>query len=192
MVTGDGDQWVNDWAGDGRLLLYSVTTPGNRTRSDLFVFDLAERTRTNVVRTLGRDTQGRFSPDRRWIAYSCDESGQPDVFVMPFPPRGDQRYLVSVGGGGYPRWRADGRELFYVDGLGNLVAVSLDLGADVQVRGAQVIARGVFARLGPTISGLGADYAPSPDGASFLIKEPTEAVAGPITVVVNGIGRRRP
>ena len=39
-ITGDGDQWVNDWSSDGRLLLYSVTTPGNRTRSDLFVFDL--------------------------------------------------------------------------------------------------------------------------------------------------------
>ena len=69
------------------------------------------------------------------------------------------------------------------------MAVSLDLAHDVQVRGAQVVARGVFARLGPAISGLGADYAPSPDGASFLIKEPTEAVAGPITVVVNGIAR---
>ena len=70
------------------------------------------------------------------------------------------------------------------------MAVSLDLATDVQMRGAQVIGRAIFARLGPTISGVGADYAPSPDGASFLVKEPTEAVAGPITVVVNGISRR--
>jgi hypothetical protein len=114
------------------------------------------------------------------------------VILFPSPAHGDQRIRVSVGGGGFPRWRADGRELYYVDGTGNLVAVSLDLGIDVRVRGSEVVARGVFARLGPTISGVGADYAPSPDGASFLVKEPTEAVAGPITVVVNGIGRRVP
>ena len=191
VVTGEGDQWVNDWSSDGRLLLYSATTPGNSTRSDLFVFHLAEGRADTVVQTRGRDTQGRFSPDGRWIAYTCDEGGQPDVFVMPFPPHGQRHHLVSVGGGSYPRWRADGRELYYVDGTGSLVAVPLDLGAGVRVGGVQVLARGVFARLGPTISGLGADYAPSPDGLSFLVKEPTQAVAGSITVVVNAIGRRR-
>lgn len=192
VVTGEGDQWINDWSSDGRFLLYSSTTPGNRTRSDLFVFSFADRKATNVVRTRGRDTQGRFSPDGRWIAYTCDEGGQPDVFVMAYPSRDTQHVLVSVGGGGYPRWRADGKELYYVDGAGNLVAVSLALDTDVHVRGVQVLARGVFARLGPAISGLGADYAPSPSGDTFLVKEPIEAVAGPITVVVNGIGRRRP
>lgn len=190
VVTGEGDQWVNDWSSDGRLLLYSATAPGNSTRSDLFVFDLAAGTSENVVRSRGRDTQGRFSPDRRWIAYTCDEGGQPDVFVMPFPARGGPAHRISSGGG-YPRWRADGRELYYVDGTGNLVGVDLDLSSDLRVGGAHVVARGVLARLGPAISGLGADYAPSPDGLTFLVKEPTEAVAGPITVVLNGL-RRRP
>jgi hypothetical protein len=121
-----------------------------------------------------------------------DAGGQPDVLLMPYPARGDQPVLVSVGGGSYPRWRSDGKELYYVDGAGNLVAVSLELNSAVHVRGVQVLARGVFARLGPTISGVGADYAPSPDGRTFLVKEPIEAVAGPITVLVNGIARRRP
>ena len=192
LVKGDGDQWVNDWSSDGRLLLYSGTAPGNSTRSDLFVFDLTTHTSQTLVRTRGRDTQGRFSPDGKWVAYTCDEGGQPEVFVMPFPVRGNSHHqLVSVGGGSYPRWRADGRELYYVDATGTLIAATLDPGEDLHVRGVQVVARGVFARLGPTISGLGADYAPSADGATFLVKEPTEAVAGPITVVVNGIGRTR-
>jgi eukaryotic-like serine/threonine-protein kinase len=192
LVTGDGDQWVNDWSSDGRLLLYSATTPGNSTRSDLFVFDLAERKATTVVRTRGRDTQGRFSPDGRWIAYSYDERGQPDVVLMPYPPRDEPHVVVSAGGGGYPRWRADGKALYYIDSTGNLVVAPVDLERGVHVGGVQVVARGAFARLGQAISGLGADYAPSRDGRSFLIKEPTEAVAGPITVLVNGIGRRRP
>jgi Tol biopolymer transport system component len=191
LVKGEGDQWVNDWSGDGRLLLYSGTSPGNSTRSDLFVFDLAAGTSQSLVRTRGRDTQGRFSPDGKWIAYMCDEGGQPEVFVMPFPARGSQRHLVSVGGGSYPRWRADGRELYYIDATGSLMAATLEPGDDLHVRSVQIIARGMFARLGPTISGLGADYAPSLDGATFLVKEPTEAVAGPITVVVNALGRTR-
>jgi eukaryotic-like serine/threonine-protein kinase len=173
-------------------LLYSATSPGNTTRSDLFVYDLTNGTTLSVVRTRGRDTQGRFSPDGRWVAYTCDEGGQPDVFVRPFPASGTEPHLVSIGGGGYPRWRADGRELYYVDGLGNLVAVTMDLGTEVRVGGPQVVAHGVFARLGPAISGLGADYAPSPDGSTFLVKEPIEAVAGPITVVVNSVSRTRP
>jgi hypothetical protein len=110
---------------------------------------------------------------------------------MPFPMRGTQSHLVSLGGGSYPRWRADGRELYYIDATGTLMAVTLDSGDDLRVRGVQIGARGIFARLGPMISGLGADYAPSPDGATFLVKEPTEAVAGPIMVVVNALGRTR-
>jgi Tol biopolymer transport system component len=189
LVTGPGDQWVNHRSADGRHVLYSATRQGNDTRSDLFVLDLRTGTSTPVVQTRGRDTQARFSPDGRWIAYSCDARGQPDIFIRPFPPRGDEEYLVSVRGGGYPRWRHDGRELFYIDGAGNLAAVPLDLDAGPRIGAAQVLARGVFARLGPSMSGLGADYAPSRDGSTFLIKEPTEPVAGPITVRLHALGR---
>jgi Tol biopolymer transport system component len=191
LVAGPGDQWVNHWSSDGRYVLYSATRAGNDTRSDLFVLDLQTRTSMPVVQTRGRDTQARFSPDGRWIAYSCDARGQPDIFVRPFPARGDEEHLVSVGGGGYPRWRPDGRELFYVDGPGNLVAVAIATAPTVRIGAADVVARGVFARLGPTISGVGADYAVAPDGQSFFVKEPIGPVAGPITVrlhVFSGAG----
>ena len=187
LVTGPGDQWVNHWSSDGRYLLFSATHTGNDTRSDLFVLDLQTRKTTPVVQSRGRDTQARFSPDGRWIAYSCDARGQPDIFIRPFPLRGDEEHLVSVGGGGYPRWRMDGRELFYVDGQGNLVAVTVEAGATVRIGAAQVIARGVFARLGPTISGVGADYAVSPDAATFFVKEPTGPVATSITVRLHAL-----
>lgn len=190
VVTGEGDQWANDWSADGQLVLYSSTTPGNTTRSDLLVHDLETGERRMVVATRGRDTHGRFSPDGRWIAYSSDVSGQPEVYIRPYPSADGPDQRVSVRGGGYPRWRADGQELYYVDQTGNLLAVSLRLGDVVTVQNIQSVGRGVLARLGPAISGLGADYAPLPDGRSFLVKEPVEAVAGPITVVVNGLNRR--
>lgn len=187
LIVAPGDQWVNHWSSDGQFLLYSATTPGNDTRSDLFVFDLVRGTTTPLVRTSGRDTQARFSPDGRWIAYSCDARGQPEILVRPFPSRGQDERVVSVAGGSYPRWRGDGQELYYIDAAGSLVAVSLTLGATARPGAVHVIARGQFARLGPTISGLGADYVPSADGLQFLIKEPTEPVAPALTVRVNAI-----
>jgi Tol biopolymer transport system component len=189
VVTGNGDQWVNDWSSNGEWLLYSSTVPGNTTRSDLYAYRLASKEVVPIAATRGRDTHGRFSPDGRWIAYSCDALGQPDIYIKPFPPRGDEAYQISSGGGRYPRWSADGRELYFVDGADNLVAATLEIDSAVRARSHQVIVPGAFVRLGPAISGVGADYAPLADGG-FLLKEAMTPVAGPMTVVVNGFTRR--
>ncbi len=189
VVTGKGDQWVNDWSSDGHWLLYSSTVPGNTTRSDLYAYRIDSKQVTPIAETRGRDTQGRFSPDGRWVAYSCDAHGQPDIFIKPFPPKSGEAYQITSGGGRYPRWRADGRELYFVDGGDNLVAATLDFDNTVRVRTQQVVVHGAFVRLGPAISGVGADYVPTADGSAFLIKEPMTPVAGPITVVVNGFNR---
>src|SRR5215831_11887083 len=58
-----------------------------------------------------------FSPDGKWLAYDSDESGQWEVYIVPFP-QGEGRWQVSTGGGQQPRWRRDAKELFYV-GTGN-------------------------------------------------------------------------
>ena len=190
LLSGEGDQWVNDWSRDGRRLVYSSNAPGNATRSDLYVFDLETGRSSGLVATRGRDTHARFSPDGKWIAYSSDVSGQPEVYLQRFPPQGHEQFLVSVRGGAYPLWRADGRELFYVDPMGTLMSASLELGGDAVVTSISVAARGALTPLGTAISGLGADYAPLPGGRGFLIKQPVEPVAGPITVMLNGINRR--
>jgi Tol biopolymer transport system component len=190
LLTGEGDQWVGDWSPDGRFLVYSSNAPGNATRSDLYTFDLESKKSTVLVATRGRDTHARFSPDGRWVAYSCDATGQPEVYLQRFPAQGHEHYLVSLRGGGYPRWRADGRELYYVDPTGTVMAASLELGESPVVGNIAAAARGALARLGPTISGLGADYAPIDLDGRFLVKQPAEPVAGPITVVVNGLNAR--
>ena len=67
---------------------------------------------------------GAFSPDGNWIAYSSDESGLVEVYVESFPTHGGKRQISLAGGSG-PRWRADGKELYYYSLDGTLMAVSV-------------------------------------------------------------------
>ncbi|MEQ1857133.1 MAG: protein kinase [Longimicrobiales bacterium] len=65
------------------------------------------------------------SPDGRWMAYSSNETGRSEVFVVPFPNTRDARWSVSVGGGSEPLWSRDGREIFYRNGQGDVMAVAV-------------------------------------------------------------------
>ena len=65
-----------------------------------------------------------FSPDGKWIAYVADETGNWEVYIAPFP-KGDGKWLVSTGGGRQPRWRGDGKELFYMAAGNKLVAAEI-------------------------------------------------------------------
>ena len=71
-----------------------------------------------VVQTKFQEMIGEFSPDGKWIAYQTTESGQFEVYVQSFPEPG-AREQISTGGGSQPRWRPDGKELFYVGLDGN-------------------------------------------------------------------------
>ena len=77
-----------------------------------------------VARAKRRGNTGRFSPDGHWIAYESTESGQREIYVLPFPVPADGggKSMVSQGGGAEPRWRRDGKELFYVSPEGQVMA----------------------------------------------------------------------
>ena len=75
------------------------------------------------------ESLGTFSPDGRWIAYTTDETGQPNVYVQPFLRAGG-KYRISPNGGRNPHWRADGKELFYLDASGAMTAVPIDTDRD--------------------------------------------------------------
>ena len=66
-----------------------------------------------------------MSPNGRWLAYSTNETGRYQIVVQPFPDPSGGKWQVSSAGGLYPRWRRDGRDLFYIDGAGRMVAVSV-------------------------------------------------------------------
>ena len=134
------------------------------------------------------ETQGQFSPDTRWVAYTSNESGGDEVYVRPFPESGGKQ-RVSTGGGSQPRWRTDGKELFYIAAHARLMAVPIS--AAPQARAVTVgAAVPLFAtRLasGSAISLTGVNsralYAVAADGR-FLMNTTIEADRQPPIILV--------
>ena len=117
-----------DWSADGRFVLYTFSGTFPAT-SDIWALPLfGERKPSSVIDTEFSERQGAFSPDGRWIAYASDETGQFNVYVQPFL-RAGAKHRISPNGGRNPHWRADSRELFYLDAAGAMTAVPIDLTA---------------------------------------------------------------
>src|SRR5262249_20465855 len=130
------------------------------------------------------ESGGQFSPDGRWIAYMSGANGRREIFIQRFPKSG-RRWRVSAEGGAQPRWRGDGKELFFLAPDNRLMATPIRLSLE---DGASEIGAPVplfAARLsginhGPTIW----NYIASSNGQRFLMNSPTE-MTSPITLVLN-------
>jgi Tol biopolymer transport system component len=109
----------SDWRADAGVLMQAASPRGD---TDLFVIDRVKGTSRAVVSSRFNESDGRWSPDGRVLAYVSDEFGQPDVFAQPWPDGG--RVRVSGAGGHHPRWSRDGRTLFFLRGS-ELVRVAL-------------------------------------------------------------------
>src|SRR5262245_45667118 len=134
-----------------------------------------------VIGTEVNEIAGTLSPDGRWLAYASDVSGEYEVYVQSFPEGGGKRQ-VSTGGGNHPRWRRDGRELFYYSTDGKLMAAQVRSGASFEV-GAPV---SLFEFRAVTPGAVLAPYAVTGDGQRFLINALVETEPNaPLTVVVN-------
>ena len=169
---------------DGRLLLY-VAGGGAIGRSDLWVLPLSgDRKPFPFLETPFIETQGQFSPDGLWVAYASGERpGQLEVYVTPFPGPG-AKWRVSTAGGSWPRWRRDGKEIFYLASDNTLIAAivtgqasGFDVGA---VRPLFRVSRRPMVRLDAY------PYDVSSDGQRFLVNTLVEdATSTAITLVVN-------
>jgi Tol biopolymer transport system component len=163
-----------DWSPDGKSLLYGAVDPKNRT--DIWVLPLSgDRKPWPLLNSPFAENDSRFSPDGKWIAYSSYETGRQEVFVQPFPPTGP-KWQVSVGGGNSPRWRRDGKEIFYFQPESSRMAV--------EIRTDRGFEAGVPRKLFETPLGTGSDV--TGDGQRFLINMPHgENPVTPATVVLN-------
>jgi eukaryotic-like serine/threonine-protein kinase len=140
--------------------------------------------------TPSNETQGQFSPNGRWMAYSSDESGQMEVYVQSIPATDGVRKPISTAGGDQPRWRRDGTELYYSAG-GKLMAVPVKISTSFEAGVPQALFDGVP---GGTPANRIWSYQPSPDGQKFLLISPAGGVApaSPVSVVLNwqaGLGK---
>src|SRR5438309_4316078 len=105
---------MTNWSSDGRYILYSTGYGGSRTGNDIWMLPMfGDRKPQPFLQTAFNEVYGRFSPDGHWVAYASNESGRFEIYVVPFPSRGG-KWQVSTGGGLWPRWRHDGKELFYL------------------------------------------------------------------------------
>ena len=122
----------------------------------------------------------KFSPDGHWVSYESDESGRYEIYIAPFPGPGGKRQ-ISLGGGTFPRWRADGKEIFYAAPNGKLMAAEVSIkGATIEVGGTQPMGITLLLLAGPY------GYDVFADGQRFLVAAPVEQKsAAPLTLVQN-------
>jgi Tol biopolymer transport system component len=113
------------WSPDGKRIVFWVQDP--KTGGDLWVLTLDDKKAAPLIATQFNETHGQISPDGKWIAYTSNTTGRPEIFVQPFP-EGTGRWQVSFHGGDWPRWRGDSKELFY-----HAIASELDVPAMTNV-----------------------------------------------------------
>ena len=172
------------WSPDGQRLLYSELNP--KTRWDIWMLSGTPGTRASdaqrspFVQTEFNEIQAEFSPDGKWVAYTSDGSGRREIYVQTFPPNGN-RWRISPHGGEQPKWRHDGKELYYLAPDGKLMAVALpQKGSLEDVAPAAILET----QLRP--SRLGNDYDVAPDGERFLLNLPVrDSQSAPLTVLGN-------
>ena len=120
-----------DWSADGKNLLFEDV--GDKTLGDIWVLPLDGSAKAQpVLQSEFAQFHGRLSPDAHWIAYASIESGRPEVYVQSFPPAGG-KWQVSTDGGAQPRWRRDGKELYFMSPDRKLMAVDVKLGATFEM-----------------------------------------------------------
>ncbi len=127
VVGGAGEGYPQDWSADGKHLLYELWSESGE--GDLLYLRPKQQGEgfesVPYIQTEFTERSAKFSPDGKFVAYCSNESGREEVYVRPFPEGGD-KWQVSTEGGCQPRWRLDGKELFYVEsGTNSLMSVAV-------------------------------------------------------------------
>jgi len=166
----------SDWSRDGKYILYYRGT-------DLWSAAFPELKSSLFLKAPSVLRNAQFSPDGKWVAYASNETGKWEIYVTSFPDaRG--RWQVSAGGGEQPRWRGDGKELFYLSLEGKMMAAPVTMGANFDA-GTPVALFQTTPRQPVLVSDL-FGYDVSRDGQRFLINtQVKQAESAPMSVVLN-------
>jgi Tol biopolymer transport system component len=174
-ASGPGRTLPRDWSRDGRFVSFQKET-------DLWILPLdGDRSPFAFLATPAAEQGGYFSPDGRWLTYWSDETGRDEVFVQDFPAR-SIKFQVSTDGGSEPRWRQDGRELFYLGTNGQMMSVAVIPGPELKLGvPAPVFQTRLFSQPVAQMR----RYAVSPDGQRFLMNVVGGNSLPPITIIMN-------
>jgi Tol biopolymer transport system component len=170
----------SDWFRNGEYILY--------TRGpDLWFLTLPALKGTLFIKAASIVRNGQFSPDGKWVAYASNETGKWEIYVTSFPDaRG--KWQVSTGGGEEPRWRGDGKELFYISSDSKMMAVPVTIGANFDA-GAPVALFQAVPRQ-PVSTNDQFVYDVARDGQRFLIlTQVKRPESRPMSVILNWSAR---
>jgi len=176
----------SDWSKDGRVLLFLQAN--QKTLLDIYALPMdPPGAPFPVVQSPFEDLGGQLTPDGKWLAYQSNESGRHEIYLRPFRSEAG-RLQVSTDGGTQPRWRGDGKELYYLALDGRMMAVPVSFAAD----GTSAKAAAPVALFPTRVGGPGIaqkEYLVAPDGQRFLVDAPvTQDASLPITVILNWQG----
>ena len=170
-------KWPNAWSPDGRFILYN----SSQNNGDLMLLPLSgARKPYPFLSTPFNENQGIFSADGKWVAYQSNESGRFEIYVRPFPGPGGQ-WQVSTGGGTSPRWRSDGKELYYLAPDNKLLAVAAAVQGTTFVPGTPQV---LFQTHPPPVAPK-QQYDVSRDGRFLINTELQDTATEPIHLLLN-------
>ncbi len=169
------DRFPSDWSRDGKYVLYERGT-------DLWLLTIPELQATQFLKASSTLKNAQFSPDGKWVAYSSNESGRWEVYVTSFP-EAHGKWQVSNAGGDQPRWRSDGKELYYLAADSRMMAVPVKTGANFDAGTPAELFQANPRELVATSEQFSYDV--SKDGQKFLINTQLKTGIAPMSVVLN-------
>ena len=180
LYTAPGNAIPTDWSPDGRFLLLDNNFT---TLSEVDVLPLeGDRKPYPFAKSQFPQRSGHFSPDGRWVAYISRESGREEVYVVQFPGPGG-KWQVSSSGGRMPRWRRDGRELYFVAEDDTIMAAEVEASPNkFEVKNVRPLFR---VNLAPEARERSGSFDVTADGTRFIINASSDEAQPPITLVLN-------
>jgi serine/threonine protein kinase/WD40 repeat protein len=190
LTTLTGESYTTDWSPDGQFIVYESFD--QETRWDCWLLPvMGDRKPQALLKTSFNERQVQFSPDGRWIAYTSNLSGRNEVYVRGFPTSGEKWQQISSNGGTQPRWRRDGRELFYIAPDQKLMAASIKTSTTFEA-GSPVELFQLRLNMSQSLDSI-RNYDVSADGQRFLVNTivgpriggPGEPASALIEVIMN-------
>jgi Tol biopolymer transport system component len=192
LIISDEFKFPTSLTTDGRFLLYFAA--GAQGSTDLWVLATAGNAEpTPFLQTPFNERWGEFSPDGRWVAYTSNESGRDEIYVRPFVPPGEEgtaavtvgQWQVSTAGGYVPVWSPDGRELYYVNPEGGMMAVAVSASPTGFAAATPELLFATRIAGGGVSQGQGRQYDVAADGRFLINMVLDSAAAAPITLIQN-------